>query len=62
MRIEVVEPATVADVIAAVVAASPALSDVIVAARPVVNQEFVEPGTRVAAGDEVALLPPVSGG
>lgn len=27
-----------------------------------VNEEFAEPGARLKAGDEVALLPPVSGG
>lgn len=27
-----------------------------------VNEEFADPGARLAAGDEVALLPPVSGG
>jgi len=26
------------------------------------NQEFAEPATRIAEGDEIALLPPVSGG
>lgn len=50
------------DVVAAVVAAAPALASVIEAARPVVNQEFVSPSHVVAQGDEVALLPPVSGG
>lgn len=27
-----------------------------------VNHEFAEPGTRLADGDEIALMPPVSGG
>jgi MoaE-MoaD fusion protein len=52
----------VADVLAAVCERAPALRDVIGAARPVVNQEFAGPDQIVAATDEVALLPPVSGG
>src|SRR5215831_97143 len=35
------------------------LSQSIVVAR---NQEFAAPATRIAEGDEIALLPPVSGG
>ena len=27
-----------------------------------VNREFAKPGTRLAEGDEVAVLPPVAGG
>jgi molybdopterin synthase sulfur carrier subunit len=30
--------------------------------RCAVNQEFAEPGAPVAAGDEVAFFPPVTGG
>ncbi len=30
--------------------------------RAAVNQEFADPGTPVAAGDEVAFFPPVTGG
>lgn len=59
---DVADSAVVSDVVAAVVAAAPALASVIGAARPVVNQEFVLPSHVVAQGDEVALLPPVSGG
>jgi molybdopterin converting factor small subunit len=54
--------ATVADVVAAVAEQAPALRDVIGAARPVVNREFAGPEQPIAATDEVALLPPVSGG
>jgi len=32
------------------------------ALRVAVNQEYARPGDRVAAGDEVALFPPVTGG
>jgi molybdopterin synthase sulfur carrier subunit len=30
--------------------------------RPAVNQEYVEPETRLSDGDEVVFIPPVSGG
>ena len=60
--VEVGPEATVADVVAAVAERAPALREVIGAARPVVNREFARPGQPVAATDEFALLPPVSGG
>jgi len=50
------------DLVDAVVERAPALAEVVGAARPVLNQEFVSLDAAVAAGDEVALLPPVSGG
>jgi molybdopterin converting factor small subunit len=62
IEVDVGPSATVADVVAAVAERAPALRDVIAAARPVVNREFAAPGQPVAAGDELALLPPVSGG
>jgi molybdopterin converting factor small subunit len=49
-------------VVAAVVERAPALGPVIAAARPVVNKQFAGAEQVVAPGDEVALLPPVSGG
>jgi molybdopterin synthase catalytic subunit len=49
-------------VLSAVAERAPALREVIGAARPVVNREFAGPEQAVAATDEVALLPPVSGG
>jgi molybdopterin converting factor small subunit len=48
--------------VAAVAERAPALREVIGAARPVVNREFAGLEQPVAATDEVALLPPVSGG
>ena len=53
---------TAAGVIEAVVKQVPALAAVASAARPVVNQEFVALDRRIEPGDDVALLPPVSGG
>jgi molybdopterin synthase catalytic subunit len=62
IEVDLPEGAAVAELIEAVVARVPGLAMVVGAARPVVNQEFVDPAYRLAAGDEVALLPPVSGG
>lgn len=60
--VELPEGATVADLVDAVVARAPGLASVVGAARPVVNKEFADPSRRLAVDDEVALLPPVSGG
>jgi len=49
-------------VVSAVAEQVPALRPVIAAARPVVNKQFAGAEQVVAPGDEVALLPPVSGG
>lgn len=64
LEIEVGEEATVADALGALAAVSPPLADAL-EAMPVVmavNRVYVEEGTRLAAGDELALIPPVSGG
>lgn len=56
------EGATLADALAALERDFPALR---LAGRPVyaaVNQEYAQPGRALAAGDVVALFPPVSGG
>lgn len=42
--------------------AVPALLPLLPLVRVAVNQEFAAPGDRVKEGDEVALIPPVSGG
>ena len=61
-RIEVPRSATVAALLDRLLAAYPGLA----AHRPTmlvaVNQEFAEPEVLLGPGDEVALLPPVSGG
>lgn len=54
--------ATAADVLRAVERAAPALSEVLPAVRVAVNLAFVEPDHPIGANDEVALIPPVSGG
>ncbi len=62
VEVEVHPGASMRDVVAAVVCRAPTLAGVVDAARPVRNQEFVSLDAAVAASDELALLPPVSGG
>jgi molybdopterin synthase catalytic subunit len=61
LAVEVAEPATVADLVAALegtaVGGLPARSFIVA-----VNREYAEGHVPVRAGDEVALIPPVSGG
>ncbi|GIX30318.1 MAG: molybdopterin synthase sulfur carrier subunit [Porticoccaceae bacterium] len=56
--------ATVADLIARVAARDPALGRELAAPEVLVavNQRVVSRSAKVAAGDEVAFLPPVTGG
>jgi molybdopterin synthase catalytic subunit len=57
-------PGTVADVLAQVSASVPALAGLLAPGRIMVsvNQEFVKPDAAVHDGDEIALMPPFSGG
>lgn len=55
-------PATVADVWAALVSAHPAAAAYARSMSSAVNLEYARMTTAVADGDEVAFLPPVSGG
>lgn len=64
LEIELGEGATVADALAALGAQSRPLGEAL-EAMPVVmavNRDYVDEATRLAAGDELALIPPVSGG
>lgn len=60
--LDVTEPATVDQAWTALVAAHPGLAP----GRPFVrfarNGDYAEPSTRLAEGDELAVIPPVSGG
>lgn len=60
--IELPAGSTVADVYAAVKKLHPGLRADHGAVRAALNQEFADWGTAVADGDEVAFIPPVSGG
>ncbi|HEY8376225.1 MAG TPA: molybdopterin converting factor subunit 1 [Nannocystis sp.] len=54
--------ATARDLLAALARTAPELSASLGVCRVAVNHEFVAPGHVIAAGDEVAVIPPVSGG
>ena len=60
--LELHEPATVADVLEHYKARVPELRKFLPSVALSVNQHYAGPGTSLGSGDEVALLPPVSGG
>ena len=60
--IEVPAQSTVEDVYRALRTRHPALSEDLGSVRPAVNQEFADWDVIVGGGDEVAFIPPVSGG
>src|SRR5436190_3500927 len=60
--VQVPERSTVEDVYAALRRAHPALESNLDAVRPAINQEFSDWDAVVGQGDEVAFIPPVSGG
>src|SRR2546421_4149993 len=60
--IEVPAQSTVEDVYRALRTRHPALSGDLGSVRPAVNQEFADWDVMVGGGDEVAFIPPVSGG
>ena len=62
VRLELAAGATVKDVYAALRLAHPALEPDLKVVRPAVNREFAGWDAVVADGDEVAFIPPVSGG
>jgi molybdopterin converting factor subunit 1 len=61
-EVEVGEGLAVEDVYRALCVEYPSLSGLNGSVRYAVNGEYVEPGHPVGEGDEVALIPPVSGG
>ncbi|MGH2536472.1 MAG: molybdenum cofactor biosynthesis protein [Candidatus Promineifilaceae bacterium] len=62
IRLELAEPATVADLLAAAAEAYPRLRALLPSVLVAVNRAYAAADTPLAAGDEVALFPPVSGG
>lgn len=64
LALELPEGATVADALAAAAAADPGLGEALAAipVRAALNREYVAEATAVGDGDELALIPPVSGG
>ena len=61
-EVEVGEGLTAGEVYRALCGRYPALSGLNGSIRYAVNGEYAEPGHPVGEGDEVALIPPVSGG
>lgn len=62
LTLELPSAARARDVIAAAVAAAPALEAISSSLRVAVNHAFVAEDAAIVEGDELALLPPVSGG
>ena len=60
--VEVAAGATVADLVGAVRQQFPRLAPPEVQIVVAVNQEYAEPDTLLREGDEICLIPPVSGG
>ena len=60
--LEVPEGTTAGGLLEALAAAEPALAPVLPAVRVAVNQAFVAPEAAIRPDDEVAVIPPVSGG
>lgn len=60
--IDIAQAATLDDVWASLTAASPEATRLRASTRFARNGEIVDGSTRVADGDEIALLPPVGGG
>src|SRR4029453_16817494 len=63
IEVELEEGATVAKALEEL-SARPELSDLLgrLPVRMAVNRDYADPETRLASGDELALVPPVSGG
>jgi MoaE-MoaD fusion protein len=59
---ELAEGAGVRDILSHYVSQYPRLKDSLASLAVAVNQQYAEPETILNSGDEVALLPPVSGG
>ena len=54
--------ATAADALAALAEAHPTLAGLLPRSRVAVNLAYVDTTTRLAPGDEIAIVPPVGGG
>lgn len=62
VELELSEPATVGDLLAALGEAYPTLRPLLAGALVAVNLDYVGPEHPLQTSDEVALIPPVSGG
>lgn len=62
VAVELEDPASIEDAWAALQARHPSIGPGRAAVRFARNGEYADPSTRLADGDEVAIIPPVSGG
>ncbi|MGE3540875.1 MAG: molybdopterin converting factor subunit 1 [Candidatus Tectimicrobiota bacterium] len=62
VRLDVPEGSTVMQAVRSLVERYPSLETYVDKARYALQMDFVEPTAPVAEGDELALIPPVSGG
>ncbi len=62
VELELPDGATIEDAWAALVAGHPSLESSRSVVRFAVNSDYADPGTALADGDELACIPPVSGG
>ena len=62
ISVELPDGSTVGDLMREIAVVTPALAPMMTSGRPVVNQEFAPETQILKPTDELALLPPVSGG
>lgn len=62
LALDLPEPATVADLKRALVAAVPGLEALLPVLKFAVDSEYADDATPIRAGSELAAIPPVSGG
>ncbi len=62
IQLELPDDARAADIAPAIAARFPLVAPVMPSARIAINRAFADPDTPIRAGDEVAVIPPVSGG
>ncbi len=62
VELELALPTTIATIRSALVASYPDLSGLVSTSRWAVDQSFVDESTTIHGSEEIALIPPVSGG
>ena len=62
IAIDLPTDARAADVAQALIASCPALAELLPIARVAVNRQFAALDVAIGPGDEIAIIPPVSGG
>ena len=62
LSLELAPGSSVSTAIARIAQQAPAIGDLLSRVAPAVNREYVKPDRILSDGDELALIPPVSGG